>query len=985
MTALSASTGVPCCVLQPPPLLSGGDAAPLPTLIAASADPTLPALANYDGRARTLLELLPSSDTAGLLSQDLRQAQQCAQRGRDHEVFGHPDDDSIRSVFAPIHVGACHAATLIVGPFRAATQSTNGRRRQPKDTATGAVQNGARTRLSPADVLPALASQLARCYSEHLTLQAGRSLLSSLLPGAHLGDATSYFRELLKRAKPLLRFDRAAVWIKEPHDPTSLRCLYAEWPGLRQSATTRLPDHEAASAVLVSGGALLYSDADAVAKVVPRGIRTPDPTLRSLIRLPLDGEGSPTGFIDLAAARDDHLSAHTLSLGKEIAAHASVFLSTHSDVFRAFIGLLAPSDRSSFLRLLVRVIPEMVGGVGCSVFIRDKAGIGPAHCVATTGLSGIDPGRERMATYEPGQGLTGTVLRDGRTLNLAAGQDELQRVGTGETRPVYRETFGGLTGEPRPDTQPPKLPFLAVPLHEGGAVKGVLRVCGSPALERFSNDDVRLLENTALLLTQRSVDPVKLLEILQIGAELPDADSLEQLEFSLLTVLTHDQGLGIHRGVLLALETPSLLAGRMAIGPSSPAEAAAAADALPRIPPLRTCLTAALPAIAALRGRALDQLVYSQHFLLEAPCAVWHAITAGPASPPALLRLSQVTHLSQSLRDLLHQIGSTDALALVLHPSPSQRPTAARPSLPYGDEPYAYVLLADMIYGASPITAETLALLEFFAPQVCKALTAFQRRRRFDTDLRREWQDDARMLTHDLRSSLSFISNLCQQLLQQRPTSPDATDWARILDASAVAHTRLDDLLRLQRVVTLNTVRSGNEVLECLRSHIESTLHGRAEFNADCLSGADLRVAVDEEQLKGCFDNLVQNILDLGLPRVSVVLTCLEISRRTLTTDYHWDAYGLERGQTYLALVLEDDGPGIEMALSEEVFRPYKSTKGPQRGLGLPSARRTLRAHGGHLVVDIVRDSILPSGLLQGTEGARLAAFLPLADAGRTR
>ena len=47
-----------------------------------------------------------------------------------------------------------------------------------------------------------------------------------------------------------------------------------------------------------------------------------------------------------------------------------------------------------------------------------------------------------------------------------------------------------------------------------------------------------------------------------------------------------------------------------------------------------------------------------------------------------------------------------------------------------------------------------------------------------------------------------------------------------------------------------------------------------------------------------------------------------------------------------------DNGPGLPAELLEEVFKPFVSTKGSRgTGLGLPSARKTLREHGGDLFV----------------------------------
>lgn len=46
-----------------------------------------------------------------------------------------------------------------------------------------------------------------------------------------------------------------------------------------------------------------------------------------------------------------------------------------------------------------------------------------------------------------------------------------------------------------------------------------------------------------------------------------------------------------------------------------------------------------------------------------------------------------------------------------------------------------------------------------------------------------------------------------------------------------------------------------------------------------------------------------------------------------------------------------DTGPGIAPDLLEKIFRPYFTTKSGGSGLGLPTARRIIEEHGGHLTV----------------------------------
>jgi signal transduction histidine kinase len=56
-------------------------------------------------------------------------------------------------------------------------------------------------------------------------------------------------------------------------------------------------------------------------------------------------------------------------------------------------------------------------------------------------------------------------------------------------------------------------------------------------------------------------------------------------------------------------------------------------------------------------------------------------------------------------------------------------------------------------------------------------------------------------------------------------------------------------------------------------------------------------------------------------------------------------------------IAVEDSGPGVPADQREAIFKPFVSTKGSRgTGLGLPVSRKTLREHGGDLVVDDAAD-----------------------------
>ena len=57
----------------------------------------------------------------------------------------------------------------------------------------------------------------------------------------------------------------------------------------------------------------------------------------------------------------------------------------------------------------------------------------------------------------------------------------------------------------------------------------------------------------------------------------------------------------------------------------------------------------------------------------------------------------------------------------------------------------------------------------------------------------------------------------------------------------------------------------------------------------------------------------------------------------------------VEEGPGSVAVLVEDDGPGVPAALVDRLFEPFSSQRAGGTGLGLALARRIARAHGGEL------------------------------------
>jgi signal transduction histidine kinase len=72
-------------------------------------------------------------------------------------------------------------------------------------------------------------------------------------------------------------------------------------------------------------------------------------------------------------------------------------------------------------------------------------------------------------------------------------------------------------------------------------------------------------------------------------------------------------------------------------------------------------------------------------------------------------------------------------------------------------------------------------------------------------------------------------------------------------------------------------------------------------------------------------------------------------------------------GGSDVILEVEDDGPGLSAAAREHLFEPFFTTKPNGTGLGLPTSRRYVEAHGG----------LIEAGTSTALGGARFRVVLP--------
>ena len=194
-------------------------------------------------------------------------------------------------------------------------------------------------------------------------------------------------------------------------------------------------------------------------------------------------------------------------------------------------------------------------------------------------------------------------------------------------------------------------------------------------------------------------------------------------------------------------------------------------------------------------------------------------------------------------------------------------------------------------------------------------------------------------LAHEIKNPLSVIHMnidlLSEDLLEiNSPISRRSLDRVDIVRAQCERmEGLLRDFLRYTRLTNIDLV-SGS-----LNEQVEMVLRAyQAQANADHIDiekylDADLpAIKLHSDSLQAALMNLVKNALEAMEPGG-------QLWARTYTT------------RTGVALDLIDSGSGVDDHTVMHMFEPFYSTKDGGSGLGLPTARKIIEAHGGRISV----------------------------------
>lgn len=195
-------------------------------------------------------------------------------------------------------------------------------------------------------------------------------------------------------------------------------------------------------------------------------------------------------------------------------------------------------------------------------------------------------------------------------------------------------------------------------------------------------------------------------------------------------------------------------------------------------------------------------------------------------------------------------------------------------------------------------------------------------------------------VAHESRNALQRITAAADLLDQTTADDPDSQrDVGNIRSAAGDLHSLLEEIRGYAAPIHLNS--NDVDVVEIIKRawNEVSHLHDRATIEITPCQVSSV-CYVDQFRIRQVFRNLIENAISAS-SGASSAATNITVSMSNIT----------RRGQTFFKITIADDGPGLQVSETEQLFEPFYTTKPEGTGLGLAIVRRIIHAHGGHVFV----------------------------------
>ncbi|MEM9530118.1 MAG: PAS domain-containing protein [Pseudomonadota bacterium] len=241
--------------------------------------------------------------------------------------------------------------------------------------------------------------------------------------------------------------------------------------------------------------------------------------------------------------------------------------------------------------------------------------------------------------------------------------------------------------------------------------------------------------------------------------------------------------------------------------------------------------------------------------------------------------------------------------------------------------------------------------------------------------LQRQKMDALARLTggvaHDFNNMLATIMGFAELAHHGLKSKPD-TQLQEYVDAIRLAAENGRELVSQLLTVSRKVPRSETEVVDVDQSvslairMVRPLLPPEVSLDYEC-GQSDLRVALDPVNLERILVNLCLNARDAMHGRGQIRIT---VSKRQVA-DLECAASLRRITGEYVALTVEDAGPGISAEIRHRVFEPFFTTKSESQGtgMGLAVVQGIVKAHLGAILVERSHH-----------EGAAVTILLPPAE-----
>ena len=209
-----------------------------------------------------------------------------------------------------------------------------------------------------------------------------------------------------------------------------------------------------------------------------------------------------------------------------------------------------------------------------------------------------------------------------------------------------------------------------------------------------------------------------------------------------------------------------------------------------------------------------------------------------------------------------------------------------------------------------------------------------------DAERKAAWAEMARQIAHEIKNPLTPMRMAAQMYLRaRREDDPRQHELAERLARNVIQETDA-----LDRIASDFRQFAGSPARDVRYEEADSVLAGVQELvssmtettdvDLEFVFGAeDARIAVDVQEMRRVFLNLIHNALEACGEQGHVCVASRRIGDR-------------------IEFRVEDDGPGIPGEVRARLFDPYFTTKTAGTGLGLAICHKIVEAHGGDIELE---------------------------------